>query len=146
MRVLFLPCNVGSVMLDIFNCACGVWCLQYNCAVPHDDVGPGSDALCGGDCSALLPLSLQVSRLWKQTVKSGTLCSFGCLLLSFRGRYWKVEHFVLCQGCPTDSFQWLCLKYLPGLQGTLKKYARQSRHLGLLWHSFCETPFSHSWL
>lgn len=46
----------------IFNYACPVWCLQYDCAVPHDDVGPRGAALRGGNRAALLPFSLQVRR------------------------------------------------------------------------------------
>jgi len=60
--VLFLCCDVESVRFGAFNYACPVWCPQYDCAVPHDDVGPRGDALRGGNCTALLPFSLQVSR------------------------------------------------------------------------------------
>lgn len=51
-----------GVRLGIFNYAYPICFLQYNCAVPHDDMGPRGDAVCGGNYTTLLPFSLQVSR------------------------------------------------------------------------------------
>lgn len=85
-----------SVTFGVFNCCCPVWCLQYDRAVPHDDMGPRGDALRGGNCTALLPFSLQVSRALGTDCKivalSGRLNVFWD---SFRDRHPNVVVFLV---------------------------------------------------
>lgn len=131
MRVLFLCCTVESVRFSVFNYACPVWCLQYDCAVPHDDVGPRGDALRGGNRTALLPFSLQVSRALGTACKiialSGHLNVIWSALETRRpnvGLFWSltsVSHWVseysrnICLGfrgtwrnMPDNTVTWAC--------------------------------------
>lgn len=148
MKVLFLCCTVKSVRFSIFNYTCPVWCLQYDCAVPHDGVGPRGDALRGGNCAALLPFSLQVSRALGTDCKiimvSGHLNVFRSALET---DIQMLGFFDLWQARPTESVSVLGIPvWVSGGPEEVCQAIQALGHAAALWYSFCYEPlFSHSW-